>query len=252
MLFGNSCWTQDKLAFKQHLMQSIQGCLRPYEVDEMVFKDGFEKAYDLADQDIDNFRARILGLTLWHVFNGSGLWIGTQTPEGNAIPDDVLTTAYAIWTNAKNYAESHGVDADDTMVSSAMEQAVHITTDNLAHGHPLRNLQKYMFGIYCKRLARNINQSGYEIRKTELVEEPLEKHMPAPDASLDESEKRLFVHELLNFMPRQSRMIAYLRHYWGYEWSEIAERLDISVSAARKALTIGLRKAREKYNKLNR
>ena len=56
LLFSNSSWTQDKLEFKQNLMQSIRGCLTPYEVDEKVFKDGFEKAFDFAYKDIDNLR----------------------------------------------------------------------------------------------------------------------------------------------------------------------------------------------------
>ena len=247
MSLDNACWTQDKLAFKQNLMHSIQGCLNPYEVDETVFKVGFEKAFDGTDKDIDNLRARLLGLTLWHVFSGNGLWIGCQTPAGNAVPDNVLVAAYAMWPNARNYAEGRGMDADDTMVSSAMEQAVHITADNLTNGHPPRNLEKYMFGVYCNRLARNIGQSGYEVRKAELSEERLEERTAGLNDSPDEVENRLFANELLNFMPRQSKMIAYLRHYWGYEWSEVAERLGISVSAARKALAVGLRKAREKY-----
>jgi len=248
MLTSNAFWTQDKLAFKQNLMQSIRGCLNPYEVDETVFKAGFEKAFGSADKDIDGLRGRLLGLTLWHVFDGNGLWIGAFTPVGNTVPDDVLVAAYAMWPNAKDYAEGQGVEADDTIVSSAMEQAVHITTDSLAHGHQLRNLNKYIFGVFCKRLAKNIRQSGYEVRKTELPEERL-LDLEDYEDSLEAAENRIFAQELLNFMPKQSRVVAYLRHYWGYDWSEIAERLGISVNAARKALTVGLRKAREKYEK---
>ena len=245
MLTSNVFWTQNKLAFKQNLMQSIRGCLKPYEVDEIVFKDGFEKAFDSAYKDIDSLRGRLLGLTLWHVFDGNGLWIGVFTPAGNPVPDDVLVAAYAMWPDARNYAVCQGMDADDTMISSAMELAAHITTDNLSHGHQPRNLNKYLFSVYCKRLARKIAQLRYEAKKAKLFDE----HLPDIEDSIDAVENRMFAQKLLDFMPRQSRMIAYLRHYWGYDWSEIAERLGISVNAARKSLSVGQRKAREKYEK---
>jgi len=244
MLVGNIASTQEKLAFKHYLMQSIQNCLCRYEVDETVFRDGFEKAFNFADKDFDNLRSRLLDLTLLHVFNGKELWIGEETPAGNDIPDDVRVAAYAMLPSAKAFAVSRGLEAGDTMIANVIEQAVNITADSLASGRLLQNLNKYLFGVYCKRLARNISPSAYNARKDEepSKEQPSEICNPA-----DEIEKRIFAREMLNLMPPQPRMIAYLRHYWGYEWPEIAERLGISINAARKALTVGLRKAREKY-----
>jgi hypothetical protein len=243
MLTGNTYWAQDKIAFKNNLMLSIKNCLCPYKVDENIFKNGFEKAFDHADKDFDNLRARLLGLTLWHVFNGSELWISSHTPSGSIVPDEVLINAYVTWRKARNFAKKHGADA--IMASTVMEEAVHITADKLAKNLLLRNVGQYMFGIYCKRLMRSINPSDFNSRKIKLSEDRLSDSGAAADAM----ENRIFAQEMLDLMPERVRVIALLRHYWGYEWTEIAERLGMSVNAAKKTLTVGFRKTREKYEK---
>jgi hypothetical protein len=212
-----------------------------HDVATPTLEDGLKKAFDRADEDFDNLRSRFLDLTLWHIYARDGLWIGARTPAGNVIPADVLVAAYTMWRNAMNFANNRGVDF--LMASSAMEWAAHLTADNLAKGRLPGNVRKYMFGIYRHRLARSVGQSGCGFRKVEFVE----RRLSDLGSFSTELANRLFSREMLRFMPPQSRKVAQLRHYFGCGWPEIASVMGISVFAARKALSVGLRKARERY-----
>jgi hypothetical protein len=124
------------------------------------------------EENIEDFQIRVLDRVLWHCFaKESGLWIGSRTQAGSAIPADVLIMAYTMWHSAAIYAENRGVDS--LKAAADMLMSVYIAVDDLANGRSIADVRKYLFGVYRHKIARITRKSGFMNKKVELKERKL-------------------------------------------------------------------------------
>jgi len=148
-----------------------------------------------------------------------------------------------MWRNALKYAKKRGFD--NLKAVTAVLKAVHITVDGLSNGEPIDDARKYMFGVYLHLLSRIIRDSGVLLKKVGFSEETLKKWI----FYIDPIEDKVLSRELFEVMPPQGKRVAVLRFKVGLSWEETARKLNTSVNAAQKALSVGLKKAFDTYMK---
>ena len=112
MQIDNSRRGCTKSDFKSNFERKIGFLLGSYkiEVETAALMNAIEMAFIGIDRDYDDLQARLLSLTLWHIFARDLLWIDCRTKAGNVLSDDVLVTAYMLWRKAERFAENRGLD----------------------------------------------------------------------------------------------------------------------------------------------
>jgi RNA polymerase sigma factor (sigma-70 family) len=235
----NTEWARNKLQIKQDLNDKLQLFLTSCGIETEILADAIDSVLAEVREDFDCLQTQILGLILWRVFAGeSGLWIGCRTPDGNAIPASVLVMAYEMWHKAMGFAGKRGVDS--LTAASALIQSTYATVDSLAKkDNPVKDVRKYLFGTYTNKISK-ISHKLHEREQDVQIEE-----VALSDSGIlfNRIEDKILCRELLNIMPPQGRRVVALRHYLGLDWDEIAVVMGISVNAAQKALSAGVKKA---------
>jgi len=239
-------YLRDNSETKRNLIRIIQSLPDSSKIDAAILDAALDRALRETNEEFEDFQLLVLDRILWHFFAGeSGLWVGCRTREGNIIPADMLINAYTMWRSAAAYAENRGVD--EVKAASAMVKAVHIAVDNMAKGHPIEKIRKYLFGIYRHNISRITRKPTFAYKKKRV--ELTEKRLADKGIYLSKIEDKMLCRELMEFMPPQGKRVASLRYRFGYDWKETARQLNTSVNAVQKALSVGIQKAFDAYMK---
>lgn len=234
---NNSGWIKDKISIRQELKRQLQPFLASFGIETEILADAIDSVLAEVDEDFEYIQTQILGLVLWRIFAGeSGLWIGCRTPAGNAIPANILVVAYKMWDKAMEFAKNRKVDS--LTAASVLIQAAYVTVDMLAGKNTITDVQKYLFGTYRNIISKNLRENRENF------------YALPPDATFsdngifsDKINDTILCREILDLMPPQGRRVTALRYLAGLSWQEIANVMGISVNAAQKALSVGIKKA---------
>jgi len=225
----------DRTEFKRNLRRRMKPLLASHEVDAEMAADAVERAFDGIGKDYDDLQSRFLSLTLWYIFAGDVFWIDCRTKAGNAVTDDVMLAAYAVWRDAADFAGNCG--ADIVSAALALDKAAQSTADAISKGRPVEDARKYMFAAYRNRILR---QQRFLRKSVEITD----RDTSDGGAFSAAVENKVLAHELVAAMTRHERAVAMMRYHLDYDWRKIAGILGTSVNAAQKALSFGQRKAR--------
>jgi DNA-directed RNA polymerase specialized sigma24 family protein len=192
----------------------------------------------------DERRGHLIGLIFWKLFaRGQELWITSKTDAGNAVPLELLVTAYRLWRRARTLAAKHGVGSSDA--AEILAHATHATADRLAMRRDydrIRKLDSYLFSAFMYavfRLSRKLGSQDVHFVQLSSLD-------PSDEGSFQRAmEGAILCHELLNVMPPRGKSAATARYLLGYDWPETAAALGSSVNAAQKAQSVGFKRALE-------
>ena len=219
--------------------EALAGALK-----EAILEDGQRRHW--GEYPAEDRRSHALALVLWKLFaGGSELWITLKTPAGNAVPLNLLVTAYRMWRRAVSFAASRGVGSSDA--ADALAQMTHATADQLARGdrggehNRIRSTDNYLFASYMHLIFHISEKQG----STHLVRFSRLNDRSDEGAFQRALENSILCRELLAVMPPQGRKAAIVRYLMGFEWAEAARALKTSINAAQKAQSVGLRRAFE-------
>ena len=167
-------------------------------------------------------------------------WDRGVDESGRALRSDVREAAYRIWRVACAKAQQELGDTSDA--PELLETAIKSISQYLDRKNvPLYSsepdgLLVLAFCRYLRRLARRR-------RRIETVGNgaELEEMLPVP-GWFDEVDRRLFLEQLSHELSKKSRGLLRLR-LDGYEWSEIAQMLGMTVTAVRTSFWRDVRKA---------
>lgn len=160
------------------------------------------------------------------------------------MPLDLLVAAYTMWRRAVTLAAEHGVgrpEAAEVLAKTTHATADHIAKRDLGSEDQIRDIERYLFASFINSISRIARKRGpkHVIRKASFFDRCDE------GAFQQALESSVFCRELLNVMPPKGRRVAIARYLMGYEWPEVADVFDTSVNAAKKAQSVGLRRAFE-------
>jgi hypothetical protein len=190
-------------------------------------------------------RGHLIGLIFWKLFaRGEELWITSKTSAGNAVPLELLMTAYRLWRRAVRFAATHGVGSSDA--AEILAHATHATADRLARGEnydSIRKLDAYLFSAFMYAVFRISRKQGS--KDIHFVQLSGMKDLSDDGAFQRVMEGAILCQELLNVMPPRGKSAATARYLLGYDWPETAAALGSSVNAAQKAQSVGFKRALE-------
>jgi len=223
---------------KRRLFRKIGPFLAPYKINREKLTAAIEKAFRDTGEITET--PEILPLIFGRVFDSENiLWIDPNTPAGNIVTFDILATAYAMWRDAQLVAFGRGLD--DVDAAEALTKVVHKIADRIVGGiaSKIGNMRKYMFVCYVHAMTLTASKHGvvrsHSRRKRKDISD---------DGDFIESlDNVILCRELLGYMPDTSRRATILRYAFGCSCKETAEEIGISNSAARKAISFGLKKA---------
>ena len=187
----------------------------------------------------------LMPLTFEKIFGGF-LLINPQTPTGNEIPADVLTTAYSMWSKARLEAEDRGIDETDA--AEALLHVVHVVADRLARGKnkPIHDLRSYMSTGYLNRLKLIAKKIG-------VVPPNLNPQEPSDDGAFSAAlEAAMLCEEISRGLSAKECEAVYFRFKLGCRYAETAALMGISSSAARQIVRRALKKMLDAYTRNNR
>ena len=234
----------DYSKIRKNLLIMVQAMPDLRNLDTAMLNAAIDKALHETEDVFEDFQILVLDRVLWQFFaKKSGFWIGCRTPEGNAIPAEILVKAYTMWRNAMSFAENRGID--NMKAATALLKAVYVTVDDLSNGNSIADAQKYIFGVYRHNLSRITRKHGFDHGKIELTDE----NLADKGIYLEQIDNKILCRELLDAMPPQGKRVAVLRYKIGCSWMETAKKLGTSINAAQKALSIGLQRAFDAYMK---
>ena len=193
----------------------------------------------------DERRGHLIGLIFWKLFaRGQELWITSKTAAGNAVPLELLVTAYRLWRRAVTFAAKHGVGSSDA--AEILAHATHAIADRLAmaeHYDRIRKLDAYLFSAFMYAVFRVSRKQGS--KDIHFVQLSGLNDLSDEGAFQRAMEGAILCQELLNVMPPRGKSAATARYLLGYDWSETAAALGSSINAAQKAQSVGFKRALE-------
>src|SRR5262249_43470274 len=206
---------------------------------------------DLRGHDADALKESVLELVLYKVFvTRSPLWICSRTDRGKEVPAKLLVAAYSVWREAEEFAARHSVDpaaAAEVLGKATYEIAEGVIRNGWRdrEGKEIENVANYLFQTYMNRIFLVAHWDGSCVTDRLDAEDWLvEKRLSARGVAVNAHESGIFCRELMNWMPPRGQSVAMARFILGYNWSETAEALGISVSTAQKALSVAFKKVR--------
>jgi nucleoid DNA-binding protein len=222
---------------KDNLFEEIHQLLESYGITTEKVADAIEQSLLEVKRDGCSVHKWLLPMVFRRIFGGFIL-IRPRTAAGNAIPLDILTVAYTVWREAQLAAIKRGLDELDA--AEALANIVNTITDRLARGTdvPIRNIRNYMFTGYMNELKRIAEKNGI-FRSGDGNP----KNLLSDDGALmDELENRILCGQIVNSLSDTVEKAAVLRYLRGYSCKETAALLGLSNCAARKAISMGIRK----------
>lgn len=229
---------QKRTRLKVRLIRKIQPLLEPLGIRKENIVNAVEKSLMEIERDGTSVHPWLLPMVFHKIFKTNDFFlINPRTPDGNAIPFHVQTAAYAIWRGARQTAILLGMDELDAV--KALIHVVNVITDNIANGtgKPIRNIHKYMFAGYVKKLKRIIGSIGI------APQDPNPKKQSDDGCFIDALENVIFCVEITSGLSEEEKNTAKLR-FMGYSCEETAAMLGLSNSAARQTLSRALKKMR--------
>jgi len=238
---------------KSDLLEEIRPVATAHCVGEDALVQAYGEAVNELDQNWDERlsqeerRTSLLGLILWKLFaGGSAPWIDSRTAEGNAVPIDVLVSAYEMWKRAVGFAERFRLDSATT--AEALARAAHRTADQLARigrgevKYTIRNVGRYLFVAYMRAVFDATAKDG--LPRTDFTE--LTDAEESDSGTFQQGlENSILCRELLDVMPPKAKSVVISRFIAGKGWAEIAAGLETTVNAAQKAQSVGFKRAFE-------
>ncbi len=248
----------------QEIATDLTEEIRPWARQHGVTREALARAVTEAQFEVEQkgeiastpeeIHSNLLELIVWRLFSRqSDLWITSKTAAGNRVPLDLLVAAYTMWRRAVRFAAEYDVGRPE--VAEVLAENTHATADYIAKrnresGDRIRDIDRYLFASFITSIAGIARKRGpkHQIREASFFERCDE------GAFQQALESSVLCRELLNVMPRQARRVAMARYLMGYEWPEVADVFETSVNAAKKAQSVGLRKAfetcRRKFGKV--
>jgi DNA-directed RNA polymerase specialized sigma24 family protein len=203
----------------------------------------------------DEIREHLTGYILWKLFaRGAALWISAQTGTGSQVPLNVLVTAYALWKNALRVAARHRMDA--LTAADALVKVAHNTADLLSgnagdsESMVIHDVYHYLYTGYVHMIRRIASGRAPNENNSVEIEAYIAKYrreFSDRGASREALYHEILFEEVLGAMQPKGRSVVYAQYVLGYSWPETAKFLGISVNAARKALSFGIRTVMEIY-----
>ncbi|HBG40986.1 MAG TPA: RNA polymerase subunit sigma-70 [Porphyromonadaceae bacterium] len=152
------------------------------------------------------------------------------------------------------YAIYLGLDRDQAM--DAIHDIFCKLADEKNPTDTIKNMKFYLFASLKNRiydLYRTRRQYIDIHTVEESQEEPFDIHVNMEDILIEKEEQALVKHqieEMLHSLTSRQREIIYLRYVQEYEYTEIAELLNISIHGCRKLVSKAIQSLREKYGSL--
>jgi DNA-directed RNA polymerase specialized sigma24 family protein len=206
---------------------------------------------DLRDLDTGALSEFVLEFVLYKVFvTGAPLWIRSRTDAGNEVPVRLLVAAYAVWRQAEEFAARHNLDA--AVAAEILGKATYEVAEGVVRngwqdreGREIEDAANYLFQTYMNRIFLRVQADGSSVTDRLDSEDWLaERQLSDRGVAMTALESGIFCQELMHCMPPRGQNVAMARFILGYDWSETAEALGISVSAAQKALSVAFKKVR--------
>lgn len=192
----------------------------------------------------EEFQSYAMELVLWNLFaRGNSLWIGSRTHAGNAVPPEIMITAYALWKDGLSLATHYGVDS--AAAAEIIALVTHQAADKMAiysqdpESEPIRDIRKYIFTAFRYSIYIISKKQGSP-PKDFLDMSNLEKNW---ETGLTGIEKQIFCEELLKAMHQKDQRIFMAYYISEYTWEETAKALGLSVGAAQRRLSDAIIKA---------
>lgn len=231
---------RDMIRTKYNLLKKLRPFLAPYKISRNKVISAIEQAFHDTGELSVNISQEALSLIFWRVFDCDGIpWIHPQTPRGNTLSFEILATAYAMWSDAQQIAFKRGLDGVDT--AETLSRVAYIIADRIAAGNAaeIHSIRKYMFVCYTRALSRVVLKTGCVRRSCRGCKEDLSDD----GAFMASLENAILCREILSVMPLKARKAITLRYAFGCSCEETAKEVGISNGAARKAVSVGFRKA---------
>jgi RNA polymerase sigma-70 factor (ECF subfamily) len=156
--------------------------------------------------------------------------------------NDVFPLKHPLYRFAKRMLKSTA-DAED-IVQEVMVR-LWIRREKL---ESYRNLEAFAMTITKNLCLDKMKRKGY--RTDELTDSNTPRGATSPYTALETSDAMKHVHELMDQLPEQQRMIIHLRDVEGYPYDQIGEILDMTENAIRVNLSRARKKIRDGLSKL--
>jgi DNA-directed RNA polymerase specialized sigma24 family protein len=170
----------------------------------------------------------------------SAWWDRGVDERGRALRSDVREAAYRIWRVACAKAQRELGDTSDA--PELLETAIKSVSQYLDRKSvPLYSSDPD--GLLVLAFCRSLRRLARRRRRIHTIGNgaELEEMFPIP-ARFDEVDRRLFLEQLSHELTKKSRGLLRMR-LDGYEWSEIAQMVGMSVTAVRASFWRDVRKA---------
>jgi len=112
----------------------------------------------------------------------------------------------------------------------------------------IRNIEAWLYRVTKNRLIDFFRKVAADQRVREKLWDDLEKMQASPQEELDLKEVSGMIHQIVNELPPQRRMVYQLSRDEGLSYHEIAEELSISRHTVKNQLSLALRFLQKKLS----